>query len=151
MCLGSVKDVVYLQWDQGQFLVGNMMRRATTAVPMGFTAPRPIRGDEFGFEYFTRLNAANEAFSADVVSRPFFTRPGARPISSPAVTSFLCTDSARAICADAHGEFIGWREAGFQAHRPISSALTNQQALVEAHDFLDWMDQLDSRGAPHRV
>jgi tRNA(Arg) A34 adenosine deaminase TadA len=25
MCLGSVKDIVYLQWDQGQFLVGNMM------------------------------------------------------------------------------------------------------------------------------
>lgn len=152
MCLGSVKDIVYLQWDQGQFLVGNMMWQATTTQQMGFTAPRPVRGDEFGFQYFTQLNAANDAFSTEVKNSPFYTGAGTpSPVSSPAVTSFLCTDRARAIYAKASQEFSAWHEAAFTTHRPIPTALTNQEALVEARDFLDWISQLPSRGAPHRV
>lgn len=49
MCLASVKEIVYLQWDQGQFLIGNMMWQATNAEQSGFLAPLPIRGDAFGF------------------------------------------------------------------------------------------------------
>jgi hypothetical protein len=119
---------------------------------MGFTAPRPVRGDEFGFQYFTQLNAANEAFSAKVTSSPFYTSPGASsPVRSPAVTSFLCTDQARAIYAGASTEFGGWNETEFSTYKPTPSALTNQEALIEACDFLDWVSQLDSRGTPHRV
>jgi hypothetical protein len=152
MCLGSVKDIVYLQWDQGQFLVGNIMRRATTADQAGFVAPRPIRGDEFGFQYFTQLNAANEAFSEEVKSSPFYTGPGlSSPAVKPSVTSFLCTDQARAIYADAAAELGGWHQTASPAYQPTPSALTNQEVLVEARDFLDWVSQLDSRGAPHRV
>jgi tRNA(Arg) A34 adenosine deaminase TadA len=152
MCLGSVKDIVYLQWDQGQFLVGNIMWQATRIEQMGFTAPRPIRGDEFGFEYFTQLNAANEAFNAKVPTSPFYTGPGApSPVTSQAVTSFLCTDAARAIYAHATTDLNAWTQADFPTYQPTPSALTNQQALVEAHDFLDWTNQLDNRGAPHRI
>lgn len=152
MCLGSVKDIVYLQWDQGQFLVGNMMWRATTAQQMGFTAPRPIRGDEFDFPYFMRLNEANERFEREVETKPFYEGQGSpRPITSKAVTSFLCTDLARDIYQEARREFETWQEAKFPSYKPAESAFTNQQVLVEAHDFLNWASQLDNRGAPHRV
>jgi hypothetical protein len=152
MCLGSVKDIVYLQWDQGQFLVGNIMWKATTAEHMGFIAPRPIRGDEFGLPYFPLLNEENEAFNGEVGSKPFYEGPGASgPVTSKAVTSFLCTDQARAIFGAAAAAFEQYNQAEFPEYKPAPSALTNQQALVEAHDFLDWVSQLESRGAPHRV
>jgi tRNA(Arg) A34 adenosine deaminase TadA len=152
MCLGSVKDIVYLQWDQGQFLVGNIMRKATTTASEGFTAPLPIRGDEFGFEYFTQLNAANEAFNAKVGTSPFYRGPGTpQPVTSPAVTSFLCTDVARAIYGRAADDLGAWTTAKHPEYQPTPSALTNQQALVEARDFLNWANRLDNRGAPHRV
>lgn len=152
MCLSSVKDIVYLQWDQGQFLVGNIMRKASTTAPEGFTAPLPIRGDEFGFEYFTQLNAANEAFNAKVATNPFYRGPNVpSPIASPAVTSFLCTDEAKAIYASAAAELDAWDTTEHPEYQPNPSALTNQQVLVEARDFLDWVNRLDNRGAPHRI
>jgi tRNA(Arg) A34 adenosine deaminase TadA len=152
MCLGSVKDIVYLQWDQGQFLIGNMMWQATTTEEMGFTAPRPIRSDEFGFEYFTQLNEANDSFSHEVASNPFYTGPGAKaPVTSPAVTSFLCTDQAREIYGNATAELEQWTEAHYPSYQPAPTALTNQQALIQAKDFLDWVNQIDDRGAAHRV
>lgn len=152
MCLGSVKDIVYLQWDQGQFLVGNMMWRATTSQQMGFTAPRPIRGDEFDFPYFQRLNEASERFEREVEAKPFYEGPGSpKPVTSKAVTSFLCTDLAYDIYEEAIMEFEAWEEAKFPEYKPNESAFTNQQALVEARDFLKWAIQLNSRGTPHRV
>jgi hypothetical protein len=153
MCLGSVKDIVYLQWDQGQFLIGNIMWQATTAEKMGFTAPRPIRGDEFGFPYFQELNEANEQFEKEVGSNPFYEGPGSPPqvINSPAVTSFLCTDLARNIYGQATTKFKALQQAGYPTYKPSPSALTNQEVLVQAQDFLEWVSDLDSRGAPHRV
>jgi tRNA(Arg) A34 adenosine deaminase TadA len=152
MCLGSVKDIVYLQWDQGQFLVGNIMWQATTAEKMGFTAPRPIRGDEIGLSYFTKLNKANEEFEAKVKTSPFYEGRQGEKVASPAVTSFLCTDQARRIYREAMDELgsftlssAGWKPPG------VEGALTNQEALTEARDFLDWAGQLQNRGAPHRV
>ncbi len=152
MCLGSVKDIVYLQWDQGQFLVGNMMRQATTAEQMGFTAPRPIRGDEIGFKHFQEMNEANERFEATVEQKPFYVGPGSsdKPVTSPAVTSFLCTDSARQIYKAAAKE-LAELELDFPAYQPTGTALTNEQAVIEANDFVDWAGELESRGAPHRV
>jgi Cytidine and deoxycytidylate deaminase zinc-binding region len=157
MCLGSVKEVVYLQWDQGQFLIGNMMWQATTAEQQGFIAPRPVRGDEFGFEYFSRLNAANEAFSQAVKTDAFYVGADASGrqvrITTPGVTTFLCTDEAKAIYADADRELRGWVDATFADHCPAESeaGLTNQEVLTQARDFREWVAQLDNRGAAHRV
>lgn len=155
MCLASVKDIVYLQWDQGQFLIGNIMRQATFQQKLGFVAPRPIRGDEFGFEYFTRLNAANDEFSSQVAKSAFF-RKGRRdpePVTTPSVTSFLCTDRARAIYGEAQAELVNWTQAKFPDKKPqVADAFTNQEVLTEARDFfLDWFTKLDNRGTPHRV
>lgn len=150
MCLGSVKDIVYLQWDQGQFLVGNIMRRATTAQQMGFSAPRPVRGDEFGFEYFTQLNEAAAAFDDKVPSKPFY-RQGGFTNASPSVTSFLCTDDARAIYRAGDAELASWTTAQSPDHQPTPTSLTNQQVLDQGRDFRIWVGQLENRGAPHRV
>lgn len=154
MCLASVKDIVYLQWDQGQFLIGNIMRQATIQQKLGFAAPRPIRGDEFGFEYFTKLNEANDEFSCQVAASPFFRkdRHDSAPVDKPSVTSFLCTDQARSIHGDAQAELDKWTRARYPDKKPqIASAFTNQEVLTEAHDFLDWVTKLDNRGTPHRV
>lgn len=160
MCLASVKEVAYLQWDQGQYLIGNMMWRATRdKKDTNYGAPRPIRGDEFDFGYFTKLNAAFEEFRAKIESgTPFFN---GRTERRAAITSFLCTDAALEIFGEAAGEldFLGggalrqpdWRPA----QRP--TALTNLQVLAEVKDFRDWArrfqkaNALGSRGAPHRV
>ena len=154
MCLASVRDIVYLQWDQGQFLIGNIMRQATIQQELGFVAPRPIRGDDFGFEYFTRLNEANDEFSRQVTASPFYRkdRHDTAPVDKPSVTSFLCTDWARSICADAQAELVNWAQAEFPDTKPqVADAFTNQEVLTEARDFLDWVTKHDNRGTPHRV
>ena len=151
MCLGSVKDIVYLQWDQGQFLIGNIMWQATNGTK-GFTAPRPIRGDEFGFEYFSQLNEATEAFTQGLAETPFYVSAGGSfTNATPSVTSFLCTDAAMGIYGAAANELEGWSTATHADYAPTPAALTNQQVLDEAHDFVAWVDELDNRGAPHRV
>jgi tRNA(Arg) A34 adenosine deaminase TadA len=154
MCLADVKDVVYLQWDQGQFLIGNIMRQATFQQDLGFLAPRPIRGDEFGFAYFTKLNEANDEFSCQVAASPFFRKDphDPTPVIKPSVTSFLCTDRARSIYHDAQEELVKWTQAKFPDAKPqVANAFTNQEVLTEAHDFRDWFTKLDNRGTPHRV
>jgi hypothetical protein len=157
MCLASVKEVAYLQWDQGQYLIGNMMWRATRDKKAAkYGAPRPIRGDDFDFGYFSKLNAAFEDFRGAIESgMPFFN---GRNETRAAITSFLCTDQAREIFGAAADELNrltlsqpDWRPA----QRP--TALTNAQVLAEVRDFRDWAGQfqkanaLGSRGAPHRV
>lgn len=154
MCLASVKDIVYLQWDQGQFLIGNIMRNATLTQRLGFTSPRPIRGDDFGFEYFDRLNRGNEAFTDELTETPFYVPPGGHPSASaskPSVTSFLCTDEARDIFGQADAELTRWTTADYPDDGPHGGAFTNQQVLDEARDFREWVNHLDNRGAPHRV
>jgi tRNA(Arg) A34 adenosine deaminase TadA len=154
MCLASVKDIVYLQWDQGQFLIGNIMHNATRTQQLGFLAPRPIRGDDFNFEYFGELNQGNKTFADEVVNEPFYAPPsGPSPASSskPSVTSFLCTDEARDIFQRADIELARWATADYPVARPHDGAFTNQQVLDQARDFREWVNQLDNRGAPHRV
>lgn len=164
MCLANVKEIVYLQWDQGQYLVGNMMWRATRDQKESqYGAPRPIRGDDFGFEYFTMLNNAYEAFRNELQSGGFFFRSRASDpgIARPSITAFLCTDMARDIFGKATVEMDRlvsadltspeWRPGG----QP--TALTNGQVLTQVKDFLVWtkslekVSMLSSRGAPHRV
>lgn len=153
MCLGSVKDIIYLQWDQGQFLIGNIMWKATQAQQIGFLAPRPIRGDEFGFQYFMQLNEANEAFNNEVATNPFYVTPGKSPNTLGGPTSFLCTDKALEVYSAAADELHGWTVSKFPEFKPagVPSALTNQQVLTECRGFLRWASDVGSRGTPHRV
>jgi tRNA(Arg) A34 adenosine deaminase TadA len=153
MTLGSVKEIVYLQWDQGQFLIGNLMYNATANTKLGFQAPRPISGDKFDFEYFAELNQKNDEFSTAVRDRPFYTQ-GEVSVRTPSVTSFLCTDSARAIYATATVELNQWENLGVPDYVPpgaLATAFSNSDILLEAKDFLKYVRELGNRGAPHRV
>lgn len=153
MCLANVKEVVYLQWDQGQFLIGNILHKATEAQNYGFRAPKPIRGDEFGFEYFDQLNEGSRDFDNRVASTPFyFTHDGTgKKVQSPSVTSFLCTDAARSIFERADHELNTWTTSLFPESRKGAKAFTNQQVLQQARDFSQWVKRLSNRGTPHRV
>ena len=153
MTLASVKEIVYLQWDQGQFLIGNLMYNATANTKSGFRAPRPISGNEFDFEYSAELNEKNNEFSAVVGDRPFYVR-GELSIRTPSVTSFLCTDSAHEIYGAATAELSQWEDLQVPDYVPPGAsptALSNSDVLVEAKDFQKYDTALGNRGAPHRV
>ncbi|MET9395359.1 hypothetical protein ABZY20_33925 [Streptomyces sp. NPDC006624] len=151
MCLASVKEVVYLQPDDGQFLIGNIMRRATRAQSTSFTSPRPIAGDEIDFGYSHDLAAGNDDFSVRVVEEPFFT-DGVKPVRTPSVTSYLCTDNAYRVYEKAAAQFSTLESLRYPDHRPdVASAMTNRQVLAMAKDFLLYVKTVRNRGTAHRV
>lgn len=153
MTLASVKNICYLQWDQGEFLIGNLMFNATHASPSGFTAPRPIPAGEFGLAHFDQLNAGSAAFDAKVsTSNPFYT-DGSYTASSPSVTSYLCTDSARDIYQNAANGFRALPGGLQYPHQPPEGppgSLDNAAALFAASHFLDYAIAIGNRGTSHR-
>ncbi|MEU2516633.1 hypothetical protein [Streptomyces syringium] len=152
MCLASVKEVVYLQPDDGQFLIGNIMRRATKAQPLGFTAPRPVSGTEIDLGYYNELATGYQEFMRRVLDEPFY-RKGDHTIRTPSLTSFLCTDAAYRIYGQARAELGRWKAPKYPEHRPEQpeSSFTNQQALALAKDFLQYLRAIQNRGTAHRV
>ncbi|WP_406003150.1 hypothetical protein [Streptomyces sp. NBC_00829] len=152
MCLASVKEVVYLQPDAGQFLIGNIMRRATKAQSLSFTAPRPIPGKEIGLRYYSELTEGAEDFAARVRDEPFFQSP-TKTNNSPSVTSYLCTDGAYRTFQSATVELSGWSSLEHPDYRPDrpESALSNRQVLGMAKDFLEYVKGVKNRGTSHRV
>ncbi len=156
MTLASVKEIVYLQRDQGQFLIGNMMWNATHAIKEGFYSPLPIAGDQFAFPYFDQLNAANDDFDQRVATEPFYKWSPTVTSNTGQITSYLCTDSAAAIYEAAAKELLSMSVSnpGY-APQPSGgssvSVLTNAQSLLCAQDFYKYALELDNRGTAHRV
>ncbi len=73
-------------------------------------------------------------------------------VASPSVTSFLCTDLARRVYQDAAAELAGCSAATHADYVPPGaplSSFTNGQVLVEARDFLSYVQKLNNRGTPH--
>jgi tRNA(Arg) A34 adenosine deaminase TadA len=152
MALGSVKEVVYLQRDPGMYMIGNILRRLTTE---GLRAPLPISGSEFGFAYTERLNAGFERFYREVETRPFFEghKKNGTPYidKSKSITSFLCTDDARAIFHAARLEFEALDEGSIAGKTPTTEgALSNAEILTRAKQFLTYARRTGRRGTPHR-
>ena len=161
MTLASVKEIVYLQRDQGQFMIGNMMWNATQAINEGFYSPRPVPGDQFALPYFDQLNEGSDAFDARVAAAPFFKSP-TMTSNTPLITSFLCTDSAAGIFAAAANELTTMvvqypdyapasNPPSTPAGSPAQQPLTNAQALNCVRDFYSYTLELDNRGTAHRV
>ena len=157
MCLADVREVAYLQYDNGQFYVGNIMYKATSSPKDPFRSPIPLPADAFGFEYYDRLNTANTSFASAVAKAPFFKGPtGVR--NTPSITSFLCTDAALAIYDQATQEFLavtklsspGYRRPARDGQVP-ETALTNDEVLTEVRQFRDYALAEGRRGTPHRV
>ncbi|MFE9997354.1 hypothetical protein [Streptomyces avermitilis] len=152
MCLASVKEVVYLQPDAGQFLIGNIMRQATKAQSLSFTAPRPISGKEIGLKYYNELTEGAEDFTARVRDEPFF-RSATKTNNSPSVTSYLCTDDAFRTFESAAEELSGRSTLDHPDYRPDrpEPALSNREVLGMAKDFLEYVKAVKNRGTSHRV
>jgi tRNA(Arg) A34 adenosine deaminase TadA len=160
MALANVREIVYLQYDQGQYLIGNLMYRATRRGGAGARssgAPRPIPGSDFGFEWYDKLNAANVDFGKRVAKAPFYREPGFTD-KSASVTSFLCTDRALEIYRDAVAtldstattEHPDYRRGDHQGH-PVDGALSNAEVLAAVKRFLEYARTQGGRGTQHRV
>lgn len=137
MALGLVHEVVFLQRDPGEYLVGNILHNLTKE---GARAPLPIAAGDFGFEYFDELNAAYQSFKARIAQRPFYISPRWTD-TSPAISAFLCTDGAFDIYLRARDELRSFKPR-FQA---------NVEACQGVIEFLDYAQSKGRRGTPHRV
>src|SRR5581483_6158417 len=154
MALGLVKAVVFLQRDPGQFSIGNILRNLNPVGPA--VPPLPIPADTFGFAFFDRLNAAYDAFARGVgEQRPFYNPLDGAPDIAPSITSFLCTDDARAVFRDACTEFEGYKPCA-PTYRPPAEAgrsppLTNAQVLEHVTRFRIYATRQGCRGTPHKL
>jgi tRNA(Arg) A34 adenosine deaminase TadA len=158
MSLAKVRQVVYLQTDPGQFNIGNILRNLTKNT--GLQGPRPISGEEIGFDYFGRLDTAHAEFIEELQNEPFFVphEPWRNPSRSKSITSFLCTRMARAVFDEARVELEGLSAADL-AHadfvapdhrgRIPDEAITNAEVLDEISDFFGYAIRAGSRATPH--
>lgn len=156
MALGSVKEVVYLQRDPGQYSIGNILRQLSP-VQSSFRAPLPIPADALGFDYFSQLNKAYADFAMEVKSKPFFEPNEGVADRSPSITSFLCTDVALNIVEAASKHFDSVGKTKFPMYRPMrktgapSSAMTNEQVLGHVRAFFSYAATEGKRGTPHQL
>lgn len=154
MALGKVKAIVYLQQDPGMYSIGNILRNLTTP---SLRAPLPISADRFGFSYYAKLNSGFRCFYADVLKRPFYIdKTKEHRDNSQSITSFLCTDDAKAIFDRALKEFQTYR-VRYGSYMPLDDGkpnprvLTNEQVLKHVRDFYGYASACGHRGTAHKL
>ena len=161
MTLANIKQVVFLQPDPSQYMIGKIMYRLSRAVGQegGPGAPRPISATEVGIETTARLDHDYKTFQAAVGTglgkTPFYKPPGsdndpAQWSGGKSITGFLCSDLAFA-------DFRSGREAldamtlAHADFRPEGQQmLTNMEVLSQARHFLNYALTEGRRGTPHR-
>lgn len=168
MALGTVKEVVFLQSDPGQFSIGNILRnlgvRAQAQNP--YLPPNPIPGDLFDFPYFNQLNQGYAKFSTDIATKPFYKPAVGDPDKTASITSYLCTDEVCDIAKAAAAE-LSTKVANYPNYKPAKNtpavpvnpppvaqpngALTNAEALDHVRAFLGYAVGWGRRGTPHRL
>jgi tRNA(Arg) A34 adenosine deaminase TadA len=152
MMLAQVKEVVYLQTDPDAFWVGRILHNLSTDK---LKAPLPIAASEVGLEHFAELNAGYARFKQGVCAdRPFHVPESGEADLSPSLTSFLCTEDARATFERGAGDFRALARGATLSHpeyRPpdAPAALTNAEVVGEADDFLTYAVNHGSRATPH--
>ena len=86
MALANVKQVVFLQPDPTQYMIGKIMYRLSRPVGKegGSGAPRPISGTEVGMTATQRLSDDYKSFKAKVGTgpsqTPFYKPPGSEAV-----------------------------------------------------------------------
>jgi tRNA(Arg) A34 adenosine deaminase TadA len=154
MMLAQVREVVYLQTDPSMFWIGRILHNLSTDK---LKAPLPIAASEIGLDHFTELNAGYGRFKQSVCAeRPFFIPESGDPDDAPTVTSFLCTEDARATYERGAADFAQIAREGGLAHpgyvpTDAPDALANESAVAEAGDFLAYAAGNGSRATPHGV
>jgi tRNA(Arg) A34 adenosine deaminase TadA len=174
MSLAGVKQIVYLQNDFTAYKIGNIMYNLAnrlevvdqegkvTSLP---GAAVPIAASEIGLDEFGRLNDAYLTFTGKMmaagaadppnVAEAFFVPERGAPDFEPSVTSFLCTDDARAIFISG-GQKLDTSKLENAAWRPVSrtgegGVLSNIQCLEQARKFYQYADVEGYRGSPHKL
>lgn len=161
MTLANVKQVVFLQPDPSQYMIGRIMYRLSRPVGQdgGSGAPRPISGAEIGMEATNRLSQDYMMFRNSVGTEqgktPFYRPPGSENdptqlSGSTSITSFLYTDlafntykSGREALDEMVLSHAGYRPAGV-------GILSNAEALQQNRRFLNYALTEGRRGTPHR-
>lgn len=155
MALGRVKEVVYLQTDPGMYFIGRILRNLTSDE---LRAPLPIAGAQIRLPYFSELDQSFGEFKRQVVDTPFWQSPdNSERDTKGSVTSFLCTKVARDIYGRAADRFHSLASGADALEHPrfqpsgrsgatARTALTNEAALAEANDFLEY-----ARGSGRRA
>ena len=167
MALANVDQVIYLQSDPGQYLVGNMLYNLTgrknetwDGKKRKYGAPSPVSADAFGFGHKKALDEAYAAYYKELESANgayfFKSSPNdKKPDSSSGITSFLCTDAARAIFSKARDELgsLTLQHGGFappKAGSDNADVKTNADVLGHVRSFLAHVLRQGTRATPHR-
>jgi tRNA(Arg) A34 adenosine deaminase TadA len=171
MSLAGVKQVVYLQNDFTAYKVGNIMYNLANRIPTARDslgnvlldrpgAPVPIPASMIGLDEFDALNKANLDFVKDLKaaeagkdsSKAFFVSSNTTFVDfEPSITSFLCTDTARAIFERGGKKLDGPLNFAKSRFPDEESVLTNEQCLAEAREFYKYVDIEGYRGSPHKL
>jgi tRNA(Arg) A34 adenosine deaminase TadA len=154
MALAGVSQVVFMQTDPGEYLIGRILRNLT---PPSFQAPLPISGAEVGLPQFAQLNTDFGNFVNTVPDNPFWTSAdGTQVDNKPAITSFLCTSIARAIYLQGKQQLASYGSGNgltYPTYSPpsVPGALTNQEVLANLSVFLVYAVEVAQRGTPHTI
>ena len=168
MALAQVKEIIYLQSDNGMFLIGNILRNLTEDTKL--KAPNPIDGSEISFPYFEELNQSFELFCSNISNtNPFFIPDDStqKPDISKSVTSFLCTQSAYNIFKKAELELSNFIDGkknleypNFAPKKEIKNnagfseikyaEFKNIQVIDEISNFLKYVKINGRRSTPHK-
>jgi tRNA(Arg) A34 adenosine deaminase TadA len=161
MTLANVKEVVFVQPDPSQYMIGRIMYRLSRPVGQegGRGAPRPISGTDIGLQATARLVDDFRAFESTAGIEPgkipFYKPPGsggdpAQWSASNSITSFLCTDMAFETCKSGR-ESLDRMELNHAGYRPEGAGmLSNGEVLLQARRFLNYALTEGRRGTPHR-
>jgi tRNA(Arg) A34 adenosine deaminase TadA len=168
MSLAGVKQIIYLQNDFTAYKIGNIMYNLANRTEIKDAkgnivtipgAPVPIPGSEIGLEEFALLNQGNLDFANRMMAGAefFFKAADGSVDRDPSITSYLCTDDAFEIFEKGSKNLDGLalRSPKYPYVDPPpddpNRILTNEECLIEAANFYQYVDIEGYRGSPHKL
>ena len=150
MALARVKEVVYLQADDGARRAANVIYNLQ---PYGASL-RPVQAHHCGVNFGTRLAKAFDDYKAMVTDknqRAFFKPSDAskKEERSTSLSTFLCTDAAKDIYDEGAALFSDAVAAERRARAAGRPADGTRPDLVNMGDFFDYASAGGHRGTPH--
>ena|SRR5688572_22585078 len=153
MALARIKEVVYLQADDGAMRVANVIYNLQP-----YSAKlKPIQGWQCGVDFGTRLADAYEEFkrkAGDANALPFYApfEKSEKPERSTSLATFLCTDVARDIFDEGS---LRLAQLGLNPERNdgygegVETRLTRPEVLADIKAFFAYATKGGHRGTAH--
>ncbi len=161
MMLGRVKEVVYLQSDQGMYRIGDLLHTITARKEKQdyIRAPEPISASSIGVEIVEDLNKAFAEFMESKDSGPaFHISEDGKERRTSSITSFLCTEPALQAFSKLSA-LLDIDDLAFPGFQPkcdgdsdecVGTKLTNREVQDEARRFVRYATLKGHRGTPHK-